>query len=341
MNDQGSFSFRELKKRVSIGQVLEAYGLAEALKVQGDQLRGACPLHGGENPTAFRVHLSRGIWHCFSGCGGGDIVELIRRIEHCGYAEAARQLHRIAQGQTPVSSPATLVPTATTVTEKKAHPFRPFRVSIPLQPRVPFLQRDKGIHPATATRFEAGRAEGSSFLRDTVAVRLHDTDGQPLGYCGRRLLSEHVTRFGKWRFPKGFPKSEILYNAHRALSARAQGIVVVEGPWPVMRLAQAGVTGAVALLGTTMSEVQARWLSQASGILLMLDGDEAGRKAATMIEEGLAGSTTVSVHQLPEGHEPEDLSDHQLIALVESYSSSLNQYSSSRPLGPHPDRKGV
>jgi len=340
MNDQGSFSFRELKKRVSIDQVLAAYGLAGALKAQGDQLRGACPLHGGGNPTAFRVHLSRGIWHCFSGCGGGDVVELIRRIEHCDYAEAARHLHRIAKGQNPMS-PDTIIPTATTVTEKDSHPFRPFRFSIPLQPRVPFLQEYKGIHAKTAARFEAGRTERSAFLRDTAAVRLHDIDGQPLGYCGRRLLPEHVARFGKWRFPRGFPKSEILYNAHRALSARAQGIVVVECPWAVMRLAQAGVTRAVALLGTTMSEVQAQWLNQASALLLMLDGDEAGRKAATMIEESLAGSTTVAVHQLPEGHEPEDLSDHQLIALVESYSSSLNQYSSSPLLGTHPDTKGV
>jgi DNA primase len=339
MNDQGSFSFRELKKRVSIDQVLATYGLDGELKVQDNQLRGACPLHGGKNPTAFRVHLSRGIWHCFSGCGGGDVVELIRRIEHCGYAEAARHLNRIAQGQIPVS-PATTIPTTTTVTEKNSRPFRPFRFSIPLQPRVPFLQRDKGIHQVTAARFEAGRAEGSSFLRDTVAVRLHDINGHPMGYCGRRLQPEHVTRFGKWRFPQGFPKSEILYNAHRALSARAQGIVVVECPWAVMRLAQAGVTGAVALLGTTMSEVQARWLSQASVLLLMLDGDEAGRKAATIIAERLATSTTVSVHQLPESLEPEDLSDHQLAAAVRS-SSSLNQYSSSRPLGMHHERKGV
>lgn len=323
MTDQKGFSFQVLKRQVSIEHVLTAYGLASSLKVQGDQLTGACPLHGGKNPTSFRVHLGRGIWHCFSGCGGGDVVELIRRIEDCDYAEAARHLHRISRCHNPVS-PATERPHRPIADSRK---FRPFRYRIPLQPRTSFLQKKKCIHVSTATRFEAGCTQRSTFLRDTVAVRLHDIDGQPLGYCGRRLLPEHIARFGKWRFPAAFPKSEILYNAHRAIHARAHGVVVVECPWAVIRLAQAGIVGAVALLGTTLSDIQARWLGEASGVLLMLDGDEAGRKAIPVIAEKLSGATTVFVHQLPDGHEPEDLSDHQLSAVVRDHLSSLvNQF---------------
>ena len=44
-------------------------------------------------PTAFRVHLTRGMWRCFTACGGGDTVDLIRCIENCSYAEAARYLY--------------------------------------------------------------------------------------------------------------------------------------------------------------------------------------------------------------------------------------------------------
>ncbi len=312
--NDASLSFRLLKQQVSIGQVLAAYGLATALKQRGDQLYGACPLHGGDNATAFRVHLRRGLWRCFTSCGGGDVVELVRRIEGCDYPEAARHLRRLAQGHQQPRSPE---PPSSQRTAAAA--FRPFRRCIPLDPRVAFLQQHKGIKVQTAVLFEAGCTDLSTFLRGTVAVRLHDLQGQPLGYCGRRLQPEQIARWGKWRFPAGFPKSEVLYNAHRAAPARASGIVVVECPWAVMRLAQAGIPNAVALLGTNLSAVQAAWLSAAARVLLLLDGDQAGRKAVHAISQRLAGATTAVIHHLPEGHEPEDLSDGELAALVQEH----------------------
>lgn len=77
-----SLDLQHLKQQVSIRHVLASYGLDKDLRRQGDQLIGHCPLHGGDNTSAFRVHLTRGIWHCFSACNvGGDVVDLIRRIE--------------------------------------------------------------------------------------------------------------------------------------------------------------------------------------------------------------------------------------------------------------------
>ena len=75
-----SFDFKWLKSRINIQQVLCAYQLDGRLKQKNDTLYGPCPLHGGNNPTAFRVELTRGLWHCFTHCGGGDIVELVRHI---------------------------------------------------------------------------------------------------------------------------------------------------------------------------------------------------------------------------------------------------------------------
>jgi DNA primase len=316
------FDFRLLKQRVSIEQILTAYGLAVSLRATGDQLCGPCPLHGGDNPTAFRVQLRRGIWHCFTGCGGGDVVELVRRLERCDYAAAARHLARLARLEPPVLS----APHPSRRQDHTADAFRPFRQRIPLNPHVAFLQQRKGIAVATAVRFEAGCAERSGFLRNTVAVRLYDLHGRPLGYCGRRLKPVDVARWGKWRFPTAFPKSESLYNAHRAAAARAGGIVVVECPWAVMRLAQAGIAGAVALLGTALSDAQSAWLAAAPRVMLLLDGDEAGRKASAVIAKRL-GRVAV-VYTLDNNREPEDLSDHALTALVRAYLPfSLNQYS--------------
>jgi len=303
---------KDLKKQVGIGQVLEAYKLCGRLKHHGDHLVGPCPLHGGDNPTAFRAHLARGIWNCFTACGGGDIVDLICSIEKCSKASAALILRRMIT-TTPVALPS----------EEGSHrhgpttPFRPFRRRIPLNPRASFLQDKKGITVKTATRFEAGLPDSkSTFLQGTVAVRLHDIQGRPIGYCGRRLDPDAIARWGKWRFPTHFPKGKLLYNAHRALAARHCGIVLVECPWAVMRLTQAGICAVVALLGTTVTETQLSWLARAPAVLLLMDGDQAGSTGARTIAKALCRQTTVRFHQLPPEQEPEDLSDDDLASLV-------------------------
>lgn len=308
-----AYSFRQLKAKVGIGAILSHYQLDLHLKRRGDQLFGPCPLHGGDNPTAFRVNLERGLWRCFTACGGGDTVDLIRKIERCSYGDAARHLQRLAAGL-PKTPPALSPPIP--LSERA---FTPFTRSLILNPRCYFLQNIKAISPATAARFEAGTSSFSTFLKNMVAVRLHYLDGYPLGYCGRRLDPNEAARFGKWRFPRNFPKARVLYNAHRAARFRAWGIVLVECPWAVMRVAQAGFPNAVALLGTALSQFQIDWLSNASFILLMLDGDPAGHRAALSITSTLGLSVKVLQHVLPDNMEPEDLPDSSLRSILQPY----------------------
>jgi DNA primase len=305
---------KDLKKQVGIGSLLEAYNLCGRLKRHGEQLAGPCPLHGGDNPTAFRAHLTRGLWNCFTACGGGDIVDLICRIENCSKASAAHILrHMITTTPEPIPFEADSYRHGATTTS----PFRPFRRRIPLNPRAPFLQDNKGIKVETAIRFEAGVPDPqSTFLLGTIAVRLHDMQGLPIGYCGRRLHRDAIARWGKWRFPTRFPKGQLLYNAHRALPARHGGVVLVECPWAAMRLTQAGIAGVVALLGTTITQTQLVWLARAPSVLLLLDADQAGCTAAKNIAQALTRQTTVRIHQLPTQQEPEDLADADLAALV-------------------------
>ena len=257
-------------------------------------------------------------------------MELVCRILDCDYAEAARHMRRLSrqpQTHTLATTPPVAKPRPTPVVPA---PFRPFRRAIPLDPNVAFLQQNKRIAAATAARFEAGRSNNSALLRATAAVRLHDLQGRPLGYCGRRLEPEDVARFGKWRFPRAFPKAQVLFNAHRTDPKARPGIVVVEGPWAVLRLYQAGVTNAVALLGTRMSDAQAAWLAQATAVVLLLDGDDAGRRAARDIAERLAPAVPIQIYNLPDGAEPEDLQDHELASVVaNSFISLLNPYPST------------
>lgn len=307
--------FRYLKSRVGIGAVLSFHGLDKGLVRRGGRLIGPCPLHCGDNPTAFRVDLDRGLWHCFTACGGGDTVELVRKILGCSYAGAAHHLLQLSTGQSLLTPPHADSSSRTV----HAAPFKPYKWSIPLNPKASFLQEHKKVSTLTAMKFEAGVSRASLFLNGTVAVRLHDLHGNPLGYCGRRLDLHDIIKWGKWRFPRNYPKKETLFNAHRARSCIKKGLVVVECPWAAMRLTQAGVPNVVALLGTTFSSLQLEWLAQAPKILIMLDGDNAGRTGAHALAGALNHYTEVAIYELPDGKEPEDLSDHELAKIVRQY----------------------
>lgn len=231
-------------------------------------------------------------------------------MERGSYAEAARALVRIEAAGAPRplrrwAQPA-LRPSA-------AKAFEPYTKRLPLEPEHPLL-RARRLSPATCVTFEAGWWPFGGFLRGCIGVRLRDTEGYPLGYAGRRLESgEH--RHGKWKFPPGLPKADLLFNWHRAVHRAQRGLIVVEGPWDAMRLHQAGLRNVVALWGTAAAPSQLRRLGRMPRITLMLDGDAAGRAAATKVAAALR-PTPVTIVELSDGRDPANLTDRELCARI-------------------------
>lgn len=52
-------NFNEIKTRLSMEEVLRHYGI-DYLKKSGNSFYGSCPIHHGDNPSAFRVSLNKG-----------------------------------------------------------------------------------------------------------------------------------------------------------------------------------------------------------------------------------------------------------------------------------------
>jgi len=307
------FDFKYLKNNIPIEYVLEKKGLLPSFKRCRDKLIGPCPIHGGDNTRAFVATISKNLWFCFTKCNaGGDVIELVRRLERLNYRQTAEYLASISY----------VLPgryeekcSALSVQVQVQKNFQPFIKPVHLIADA-LLLKQKAIRPDTARKFEAGAYYGAGFLQGCVAVRLHDHLSNPLGYAGRRIQPNLVKSLGKWKFPKGLPKSKLLYNYHRIRHMLKKGIVLVECPWAVMRLSQIGIP-AVALLGTYLSQTQRKLLSNASRVIIMLDGDPAGKKAAMRIKDILQSYTCVSIAALPSGLDPDDLSDHQLTAKIQ------------------------
>lgn len=56
--------------------------------------RGFCPFHE-DKVHSFAVNTDGNYWHCFSGCGGGSIIDFWMKWQNCDFTTAVRELARL------------------------------------------------------------------------------------------------------------------------------------------------------------------------------------------------------------------------------------------------------
>ena len=168
------------------------------------------------------------------------------------------------------------------------------------------------------------RNETYSFFRNRVMFPVGDQRGRTVAFGGRVLGDGEPKYLNSPDHPL-FHKGKLLYGLSRARAAIGQGqpIIVVEGYMDVIALVEAGYTGAVAPLGTALTEDQmaalwkllpppdARDPGRDFSPLLCFDGDNAGLRAALRAMERalplLTPSQTLRIAFMPEGQDPDEL----------------------------------
>lgn len=331
--------FAEVRQRVSLEQVLfDLFGLT-SLKRNVDKVVGPCPVHGGNSPRAFHADLSKNVWHCFSGCKrGGNQIDFVAAREGVSVREAALLLQRRFMESTSLPGPETKK-NGTTVPDQRppkiaqpppdaanddkaqagddAGANKPIDVRLRLKREHPHLLKSRGLSLATLNTFDVGYCS-RGLMRGCIAIPIHNADGQLVAYAGRRLKPSDIAEHGKYKLPKGFRKDAELYNWHRAWPHVDQvgHVVVVEGFFSVMLLAQLGIQNVVATMGCSASAAQARLLETAGEVIVLFDGNDAGRTGATDLQRALDDRCTARVAHLPEHTEPEDLSGRCLRWLI-------------------------
>jgi DNA primase len=299
--------FAAIKRAVPLLAVLEHYRINELRRSGRDQLRGRCPLHGGEGRESFHVNTAEQVFHCFSCGAGGSVLDLVGAVEGCGLREAAQKLS--AWGSAP-GNVARLQKTTVTKKIKLVSPlkFRLWGVDV----RHPYLA-SRGISEATASEFGIGFYGGPGLMSQRLVVPIDDEAGRLVGYAGRSLDGSEP----RYRFPAGFAKSQVVFNLHRARATRQSTVIVVEGFFDCLKVSQAGFGSVVALMGADLYEQQGRLLIQCfRHVVLMLDGDATGRRASTAISAKLSADCSVRIVQLAENQQPDQLSGPALQELL-------------------------
>ena len=312
--------FKAVKAAVSMTAVVQHYGIPD-LKKHGAELRGRCPIHQGESAGSFHVNVEKNVFQCFSCKAKGNVLDFVAAMEKCSVRDAGLKLQdwfaRAASngGMTP----------AGTTTETGSQLAKEETAGEPDQPNKPLGFALKGIdyaHPylggrgittETAEHFGVGFFGGKGSMSGRLVIPIHSGGGELVAYAGRAINGSEP----RYKLPAGFRKSRELYNLHRAVAAGQGGLIVVEGFFDAMKVSQAGYPFVVALMGCTMSEEQERLLvAHADMVLLMLDGDAAGRQGTEDCLRRLVRKAWVKVAHVPDGKQPDELTAEELQQLL-------------------------
>ncbi len=353
MAERPYISFAEVKEKVSIPDVLEALGIADRFQRNKDLLTGICPLpshkHGpNPNPEQFKINRKNGVWlwHCFGDCQkGGDVIELVKEITgfddvHVRFWFAEKFGDRLTlskpkgehkdENSDDASSELTDKAKQSAQDDTSVHsttPFhplqiKPLRFRLNLKTDVPYLH-ERGITEETIKRYGLGLCN-RGVLKGYIAIPVfgypHEQGANPLAYLGRWPDDDFDEAAGnpRYKWPEGFLKSQLVYGLTEALeNTDGKPLIVVEGPFKVYHLFQAGIPNTVAVFGSSLSDEQAAILA-ATGrpIVLMFDGNEAGRVGMRTAAGKLISKTFVRAVKLPDGTEPDELSAEQLKMLL-------------------------
>jgi putative DNA primase/helicase len=256
------------------------------LKRHGRELVGPCPKCGGTD--RFAVNLDKQIWNC-RGCErGGDVIDLIRHVDDCGFNDAVEKL----TGEPPPKpngkarvngngGSAHQVVVAEFVYE---HPDDPEKIAFVVE-RIEY--RDAGGNPILT---KDGKKHKKRFRQK------RPDDGQP----------------GQWIYEvKGaVPVAPYRLSGVREAIAFNHIVVVVEGE------AKADLLASWSVAATCNAGGAAKWTAEhapflsGADVVILGDNDRPGRKHVEKVGASLFGlATRVRVLDLPNLPEKGDILD--------------------------------
>ena len=342
----------ELRARVPISRIVGRKVLWDARKSnpgRGDWW-APCPFHEEKTPS-FHVDDAKGFYYCFGCQAKGDALGFLREAEGLGFMEAVEALAAEAGLPMPARDPraAEKADRHSLLAGVMDQAVRFFRLQ--LSTAAGAQARDyiarRGLSQKALERFEigyapAGRAAlfthlraagvaeemidaaglatrpdtGSPYdrFRDRITFPIRDGRGRCIGFGARALSPDAQAKYLNTRETELFDKGRNLYNLGPARSAIAKGapLVVAEGYMDVIALCEAGFDGAVAPLGTAVTEDQLRMLWRlAPEPIVALDGDTAGMRAGLRLADLalplMEAGQSLRFALLPAGQDPDDV----------------------------------
>jgi DNA primase len=337
-----------LDELVSRSDIVEIISARVPLKKAGREYKACCPFHNEKSPS-FSVSAEKQFYHCF-GCGAhGTVIGFLMQYEKMEFLDAVADLAQRAGLELPREAQAEREPGTADLHELMLRAARFFEQNLADNARAQGYVERRGIDAKTCAKFGLGYApdaweallkrfgtseddrrrllqvglilersgeQTSGFydrFRDRLMFPIRDSRGRVIGFGGR-VIDQGEPKYMNSPETPLFHKGRELYGLYEARQARAdfKRLLIVEGYMDVVRLHQAGITYAVATLGTaTTQEHLNKVFRQTHEVVFCFDGDRAGLKAAwRALENALPlaqDGRELKFMFLPEGHDPDTL----------------------------------
>ncbi len=336
---------------VARSDIVEIIGARVPLKKSGREFKACCPFHNEKSPS-FWVSPDKQFYHCFGCGAHGTVVGFLMQYEKLGFLDAVADLAERAGLELPREARSAREPGGGDLYEIMAHAARFFEQNLADSPRGRGYLDSRGIDAPTCAKFALGYAPDSwnallnrfgahederrrllqagliierdaraarvqagfyDRFRDRLMFPIRDSRGRVLAFGGRVIDQGEPKYLNSPETPL-FHKGRELYGLYEARLARTdfKRLMIVEGYMDVVRLHQAGITYAVATLGTATTQEHLHKIFRiTSELVFCFDGDRAGRQAAWRALENALNlardGRELKFMFLPEGHDPDTL----------------------------------
>lgn len=297
--------------------IVDVIGQYVKLDKKGANYFGLCPFHG-EKTASFSVNPRKQICYCFGCHKGGNVINFVMEYEHMTYPEAIKHLAERAHVALPEVKESDDDKKFRKHREKlleinreAAYFYHDKLISKEGETGLKYFREKRRFTKNTITHFGlgyAGKTPGELYrhlkakgysdadLKDSGLVTI-DESGAKDKFWNRVMfpimdINNKVIAFGGRVIGDGLPKyinspetpifnkSQVLYGLNFARKTTEKYLLLCEGYVDVISLHQAGITNAVASLGTAFTDRHAKLLKRYTDtVILTQDSDEAGLNA--------------------------------------------------------------
>ena len=322
--------------------IVELVGSYVQLKRKGRLYGGLCPFHSEKTPS-FYVYPDTQSFYCFGCQAAGDAISFVKKINNISSGEAIKMLASRAGMPEPQEDDKTgrLRSRVLSMNKEAARFFHACLNSTVEEARqARAYWRRRGLDDKTIVRFGLGYAPNDGqalyqFLRDKgynqqeldasglfkrspsgriyclfwkrVMTPIFDLRGNIIAFGGR-VLDDSKPKYVNSPETLVYHKSDTVFALQIAKRSASRRFVLCEGYMDVIALHQAGFDSAVASLGTSLTEEQARIIARHTDrIVISYDADGAGQAAAQRAIDILKKcDLQVKVLRIPGAKDPDE-----------------------------------
>lgn len=335
--------FDELFSRINIEEII---GEVVPLTRKGQRLWACCPFHSEKTPS-FSVDPTTGLYYCFGCHKGGNALTFLKDYEHIDGREAMEELAKRARMELPQMAPRTPQDDKDALLKEEIYKAnvaaaRFYHDTLWTDEGADALKYlySRGLRDADIKHFGLGcapasgkalyeklKSEGFSdevllkgwlcgekegrfydMFRDRVMFPIINSRDKVVGFGGR-VMGKGEPKYLNTSDTPVFLKRNGVYGLNFAKGAgRLDALILVEGYMDTVMLLKQGIRGAVATLGTALTQEQIRLMKRfVKKVIISYDGDAAGQKAALRALDMFEPSgMDVSVIDYPENKDPDE-----------------------------------